>query len=54
MWADKGWSNLEKVSKRPVPQHLEEGVMVGVLSNIIQVIVLPSSSNALLRVDSTN
>ena len=28
--------------------------MVGVLSNIVQVIVLPSSSNAPLRVGSTN
>ena len=50
----KGLSNLEKVSERPVSQHLEEGVMVGVLSNIVQVIVLSSSSNALLRVGSTN
>ena len=46
----KGLFNLEKVSKRPVSQHLKEGVMVGILSNIIQVIVLPSSSNGPLRV----
>ena len=50
----KGLFNLEKVSKRPVPQHLEEGMMVGVLSNIVQVTVLPSSSNGLLRVGSMN
>ena len=46
----KGLFNLEKVSKRPVSQHLKEGVMVGILSSIIQVIVLPSSSNGPLRV----
>ena len=50
----KGLFNLEKVSKRPAPQHLKEGMMVGVLSNIVQVTVLPSSLNGLLRVGSTN
>ena len=50
----KGLFNLEKVSKRRVPQHLEEGMMVGVLSNIVQVTVLLSSSNGLLRVGSMN
>ena len=38
---------LEVVSKRPVAQHLKEGVMVHILSHIIQVIVLATSSNAL-------
>ena len=50
----KGLFNLEKVSKRPVSQHLKEGVMVGIFSNIVKVTVLPSSSNAPLRVGSTN
>jgi hypothetical protein len=36
----------------PVSQHLKEGVMVNILSNIIQVIVLSTGTNALLRVDS--
>mmetsp|Transcript_1474 Transcript_1474/g.4793 ORF Transcript_1474/g.4793 Transcript_1474/m.4793 type:complete len:801 (-) Transcript_1474:135-2537(-) len=41
---------LEVVPKRPVAQHLEHGVMVRVLADIIQVVVLATCSDALLRV----
>ena len=52
---EMGWmSDLEEISERPVAQHLKEGVVVGVFSNIVQVIVFPPSSNALLGVSRTN
>jgi len=38
------------VPKRPVSQHLKEGVVVHILSDIIQVVVLATSTNALLGV----
>lgn len=41
---------LEVVRKGPVPHHLEERMVVGVLSNIIQIVVLSSSADALLAV----
>ena len=31
---------LEIIAKAPIPQHLKQGVMVGVNSNLFQVIVL--------------
>ena len=43
---------LEKVTEGPISEHLKESVMVGVLPNVVKVIVLTTSSNALLRVDS--
>lgn len=39
---------LEIVPKGPISKHLKEGVMINILSHIIQVIVLSSSSYALL------
>lgn len=43
---------LEVVPKRPVPQHLEEGVMVHVLAHVVEVVVLAAGPDALLRVNS--
>ena len=43
-------SLLEVVTERPVAEHLKEGVVVDVLADIVQIIVLASSTNALLRV----
>jgi hypothetical protein len=44
---------LKVVPKRPVSQHLKECVMVYILSNIIQVIMLATSSDAFLGVNSS-
>ena len=41
---------LEKVAEGPVPEHLEEGVVVRVLPDVVEVVVLASGSDALLRV----
>ena len=35
----------------PVAQHLEEGVVVDVLADVVEVVVLPAGAHALLRVD---
>ena len=45
---------FEVVAERPVAQHLEEGVVVGVPSNIFQVVVLAASADAFLGVDGTD
>ena len=45
---------FEVVTERPVAQHLEEGVVVGVPSNIFQVVVLAASADAFLGVDGTD
>ncbi len=42
---------LEVITERPVPQHFKEGVVIRVVSHVFEIIVLPTSSNALLRVD---
>ncbi len=42
---------LEVVAEGPVAQHLEEGVVVGVLADIVEVVVLAAGADALLRVD---
>ena len=41
---------LAEISKRPVPKHFKEGVVVGVLAYVIQIVVFSASSYALLRV----
>lgn len=33
-------SNLEIITKWPVTQHFKESVMVGILSNIVQIVML--------------
>ena len=47
-------SDLKKVSERPVAQHLEKGVVICVLPHVIQIVMLPSGSYALLRVDGSS
>ena len=42
---------LEVVAEGPIAQHLEEGVVIGVLANILEIVVLAAGANALLRVD---
>lgn len=42
--------HLEVIPKGPVPQHLEEGVVVGVTAHVLQVVVLPPSTHTLLAV----
>jgi len=42
--------HLKVIPKGPVPQHLEEGVMVSISTHILQVVVLPSRTHALLAV----
>lgn len=44
---------LEVISKGPVTQHLKESVVIDILSNVVQIVVLSSGTNTLLRVDST-
>eukprot|EP00965_Chrysotila_dentata_P239660 6203228-Pleurochrysis_carterae.AAC.3 len=41
---------LEVVAKGPVAQHLEEGVVVDVLADVVQVVVLAARADALLGV----
>ena len=41
---------LEKVAEGPVPEHLEEGVVVGVLADVVEVVVLTARADALLGV----
>ena len=41
---------LEVISKTPVTEHFEEGVMIGVESNIIEIVVFAAGSNAFLRI----
>lgn len=42
--------HLKVIPKGPVPQHLEECVMVSIAAHILQVVVLPTRSHALLAV----
>lgn len=44
---------LEVVSERPVSQHFKEGVVVDILTDIVQVVVFSTSTDALLGVDGT-
>ena len=39
---------LEVVAEAPVAEHLEEGVVVEVLPHVVQVVVLPARTDALL------
>ncbi len=41
---------LEVVAEGPVPQHLEQGLVVGALAHVLQVVVLTGDADALLRV----
>jgi len=44
---------LEVVPEGPVPEHLEKGVVVGVLPHVIEVVVLPAGADALLGIAGT-
>src|SRR5207253_10400910 len=44
---------LEVVAEGEIPQHLEEGVMAGREADILQIVVLSSRADALLRGDGT-
>jgi hypothetical protein len=46
--------NLEVVSKRPVSQHFKESVVVYIFSNIIQIIMLSTSTYTLLCIYHSN
>ena len=41
---------LEVIAKGPVPQHLEEGVVIGIEPDILEVVVLAAGADALLGV----
>ena len=45
--------SLEIIAKGPVPEHLEECVMIGVLSDVLEVVVLAARPNALLRISGS-
>ena len=53
-WLMEIQAYFEEVPKAPVPQHFKESVMVSIFSNIVQIVVFPSSSYALLRVNSSS
>jgi hypothetical protein len=41
---------LEVIAEAPVAEHLEEGVVVGVLADVVEVVVLAAGADAFLRV----
>ena len=42
---------LEVIAEGPVAEHLEEGVVIGVVADVVEVVVLSAGADALLRVD---
>lgn len=46
-------THLEVVTETPVTQHLEEGVVVRILADVVKVIVLSACTDTLLGVDGT-
>ena len=44
---------LEIVTERPVAEHLEHGVVVGVVAHLLEVVVLATNAQTLLRVGHT-
>ena len=42
---------FEVITERPVPEHLKERVVIGVMSDVFEVVVLSSGSNAFLTID---
>ena len=44
---------LEVITERPIAEHLEECVVVGIAAHILKVVVLATSTNALLGVNGT-
>ena len=47
-------SDLEVVSKRPVAEHFKEGVMMGVMADIIEIVVFATDTDTFLTVDDTS
>src|SRR5438132_14417116 len=41
---------LEIITEAPVTEHLKKGVMIGVESDVFEVVMFPSGTNAFLRV----
>ena len=41
---------LEVIAERPVAEHLEEGVVIGVLADVVEIVVLAAGADALLRI----
>ena len=41
---------FEIIPERPVPQHLKECVVVGVETDVLQIVVFPARADALLRI----
>ena len=44
---------LEVIAERPIPQHLEERVVVGVVADVLEVVVFAASSNTFLGIGRT-
>jgi len=44
-------THLEVIAERPVAQHLEKGVVVRVLAYILEIVVLSTGTDTLLRVE---
>src|SRR5438067_13431331 len=44
---------LEIITETPVAQHLEEGVVISVESDVFKVVMFPSSADAFLRIGHT-
>jgi len=44
---------LEVITKGPIPQHLEERVVIGIKTDIVEIVVFTSRSDALLGIGST-
>src|SRR6516165_7598588 len=44
---------FEIVTKTPVPEHLEERVVIGIKTDIVEIVVFTSRSDALLGIGST-
>lgn len=43
---------LEIISKRPIPHHFKECMMVNIFTHVVKIIVFSTGSNALLRIDN--
>ena len=44
---------FEVIAERPVAQHFEKGVVIGILPHVLKIIVLATGTNALLRIRGT-
>lgn len=53
MWKTNLKKNLKIVSKAPIAKHFEEGVMIYVFANVVEVVMFATSTNTLLRIRNT-